>query len=139
MGTSGTFNIDGNTSLQIDHEVNDQGELSLWFRGDLIVRGGNRFDQYLAELKGFQKIAEDPSVRHVHCHLEHLGQVLSRGQTAIYRMLKSMWDQGLPITIYATGEHPEQSEHLDMSRLFVSDLSRKSGPPLKLIEVRRAS
>ena len=139
MGTSGTFNLGGNTSLQIDHNLDEKGDLTLKFRGDLIVRGGDRFEQYLTELKTFQRIANDPKVRHVHCHLENLGQVLSRAQTAIYRMLKSMWDAGLPITIYATGDQPEQSEHLDMSRLFVNDLSRKPGPPLKLIEVRRAS
>ena len=139
MGISGTFELKGNTSLRIDHDQTEEGELSIWFRGDLIVRGGDRFEQYLGELQGFELAARDPSVRHIHCHLEHLGQVLSRAQQAIYRMLKGMWDKGLPITIYATAERPEQSEHLDMSRLFVADLSRKPGPPLKLVEIRRAS
>lgn len=139
MGISGTFHLKGNTSLRIDHDQSEEGDLSIWFRGDLIARGGDRLEQYLAQLQSFERAANDPSVRHIHCHLEHLGQVLSRAQQAIYRMLKSMWDKGLPITIYATAERPEQSEHLDMSKLFVSDLSRRPGPPLKLVKIRRAS
>lgn len=139
MDVSGTFQLKGNTGFQIDHEINDRGELVIWFFGGLIVRHGDRFDRYLAHLEGLEQAARDPAVTHVHCHLEHLGEVLSRAQHAIYRMLHAMRDQRRPITIYATGEHPEQSEHLKMSRLFVSGLSKRPGPQVRLEEVRCAS
>ena len=139
MGPSGTFHLKGNTGLQIEHEVDDQGELSIWFYGGLMVKHEGRFDRYLSHLAGLQELADDSSVAHVHCHLEHLGEVLSRAQHVIYRMLHAMRDQGHAVTIYATGEHPEQSEHLNMSQLFVNGLSRRPGPPVRLIEIRRAS
>ena len=139
MEVSGTFHLKGHTGFQIDHKVTDEGELVIWFFGGLIVRHGDRFDRYLAHLESLEQAAKDPNVTHIHCHLEHLGEVLSRAQHAIYRMLHAMRDQGRPITIYATGEHAEQSEHLKMSRLFVVGLSKRPGPPVKLVEIRRAS
>jgi hypothetical protein len=136
---TGTFHLKGNTGLQIDHLINDQGELSIEFFGGMIVRHGDRFDRYLARLEGLEHLASEAAVTHIHCHLEHLGEVLSRAQHAIYRMLAAMREQGRPVTIYATGEHPEQSEHLKMSRLFVAGLSKQPGAPVKLVELRRAS
>jgi hypothetical protein len=136
---SGTFHLKGNTGLQIDHLIDDQGGLSIQFFGGMIVRHGDRFDRYLARLEGLVQLADEAAVTHVHCHLEHLGEVLSRAQHAIYRMLNAMRAQGRPVTIYATSEHPEQSEHLNMSRLFVAGLSKQPGPPVKLVEIRRAS
>lgn len=139
MEVVGTFHLKGNTGLQIDHLINDKGELSIQFFGGMIVRHGNRFDRYLGRLEGLEQLANEASVTHVHCHLEHLGEVLSRAQHAIYRMLYAMRAQGRPITIYATDEHPEQSEHLKMSQLFVAGLSKQPGPPVKVVEIRRAS
>jgi hypothetical protein len=54
-------------------------------------------------------------------------------------MLNAMRAEGHAITIYATGDYPEQSEHLNMSRLFVTGLSKRPGPPVKLVDIRRAS
>lgn len=139
MEVAGTFHLKGNTGLQIDHLINDKGELSIQFFGGMIVRHGDRFDRYLARLEGLEQLANEASVTHVHCHLEHLGEVLSRAQHAIYRMLYAMRAQGRPITIHATDEHPEQSEHLKMSQLFVAGLSKQPGPPVKVVEIRRAS
>lgn len=139
MEVTGTFHLKGNTGLQIDHLIDDKGELSIQFFGGMIVRHGDRFDRYLACLESLEHLANEAAITHVHCHLEHLGEVLSRAQHAIYRMLAAMREQGRPITIYATGEHPEQSEHLKMSRLFVAGLSKQPGPPLELVVIRRAS
>lgn len=139
MGATGTFHLKGNTGLQIDHELTDEGELVILFFGGMIVRHGDRFDRYLAHLESLEQAARDPRVTHIHCHLEHLGEVLSRAQHALYRMLHAMRDQGHPVTIYATGEHPEQSEHLKMSRLFVTGISKRPGAPVKLVDIRRAS
>jgi len=139
MEPAGTFHLIGNTGLHIEHQFDDEGALSIWFYGDLVVKQGDRFDRYLGHLEGLQQLLDDSSATHIHCHLEHLGEVLSRGQHAIYRMLHAMRDQGCAITIYATREYPAQSEHLNMSRLFVNGLSKHPGPPVKLIEVRQAS
>lgn len=138
MGPSGTFHLKGNTGFQIDHEL-DGDELHLRFYGGLIVKHRGRFDRFLTHLEDLLRLADDASVTRVHCHLEHLGEVLSRGQHAIYRMLNAMRAEGHAITIYATGDYPEQSEHLNMSRLFVTGLSKRPGPPVKLVDIRRAS
>lgn len=139
METAGTFQLDGNTSFKIEHDLNEQSELSISFFGGLVGRHGDRFERYLTHLESLERLASDGSVTHVHCHLEHLGEVLSRAQHAIYRMLHAMRARGLPLTIYATGEQPEQSEHLRMSRLFVDGVCKQPGPPVKLMEIRQAS
>ena len=139
MEVAGTFHSEGNTSFKIQHTLDDQGELSIWFFGDLVTRHGERFDRYLSYLEDLERLSNDVSATHIHCHLEHLGEALSRAQHAIYRMMHAMRAQGRPVTIYATSEHPEQSEHLKMSRLFVAGVSKQPGPPVKLVEIRRAS
>lgn len=139
MQDSGTFLVKGTTDLRVDHELGNQGELSIWFVGDLVVRHGERFDSYLSHLEALEQLSNEASVRHVHCHLEDLGEVLSRAQHAIYRMLHAMRGNGCAITIYATAERPEQSEHLKMSRLFVTGVAKQPGAPVKLVETRRAS
>ncbi len=139
MQDSGTFELDGNTTFKVEHDLNDKGELSIWFYGGLVVRHGDRFDRYLTHLEELVQIANQADVSHVHCHLEHLGEVLSRAQHAIYRMLHAIRAQGRPVTIYATDEQPEQSEHLQMSRLFVDGISKQPGAPVKLTEIRQAS
>jgi hypothetical protein len=136
---SGTFELEGQTTFRIEHELNDQNLLSIWFYGGLVVRHGDRFDRYLSHLEELAQLANETSASHVHCHLEHLGEVLSRAQHAIYRMLHAIRAQGRPVTIYATGEQPEQSEHLRMSRLFVDGISKQPGAPVKLAEIRQAS
>jgi len=136
---NGTFTLEGNTTFKIEHDRNDEDGLSIWFYGGLVVRHGDRFDRYLAHLEELSRIANEADVVHVHCHLEHLGEVLSRAQHAIYRMLHAMRAQGRPVTIYATDEQPEQSEHLRMSRLFVDGVSKQPGAPVRLTEIRRAS
>lgn len=139
MQDSGTFLVHGNTDLRIDHELDGQGELSIWFVGELVVRHGDRFDRYLRHLEGLEQLSNEASVTHVHCHLEGLGEVLSRAQHAIYRMLHAMRGNGCAITIYAAAEPPEQSEHLKMSRLFITGIAKNPGAPVKLVETRRAS
>lgn len=139
MTPSGTFNIEGNTTFRIEHELDEQNILSIWFHGNLVVRRGDRFDLYLTQLEGLARLAEDSNAAHIHCHLEHLGEVLSRAQHAIYRMLHAMRAQGHPVMIYAAGDQPEQSEHLRMSRLFVDGLCKQPGAPVELTEIRRAS
>jgi len=136
---SGTFALEGNTTFRIEHELSDEDGLSIWFYGGLVVRHGDRFDRYLTHLEELAQVANESDVVHVHCHLEHLGEVLSRAQHAIYRMLHAMRAQGRPVTIYATDEQPEQSEHLQMSRLFVDGVSKQPGAPVKLTEIRQAS
>ena len=139
MQDSGTFALEGNTTFRIEHELSDEDGLSIWFYGGLVVRHGDRFDRYLTHLEELVQVANETDVVHVHCHLEHLGEVLSRAQHAIYRMLHAIRAQGRPVTIYATDEQPEQSEHLQMSRLFVDGVSKQPGAPVKLTEIRRAS
>ena len=139
VGRAGTFHLKGPSGLQIEHQLNDEHELSIWFYGDVMVSQGEYFDRYLQHLEDLEQLADEGLVIHVHCHLEHLGEALSRAQRAIYRLLGQMRKQGRRLTIYATGEHPEQSEHLNMSRAFVAGMSRMPGPPLKLVEIRRAS
>lgn len=139
MEIPGPFHLGGNTIFKIEHDLDEQGELSIWFYGGLVVRHGDRFDRYLSHLESLERLATNASVMHVHCHLEHLAEVLSRAQHAIYRMLHAVRARGVPITIYATGEQPEQSEHLRMSRLFVDGVGKQPGPPVKLMEIRRAS
>jgi len=134
-----TFHLEDNTSFKIEHDLDEQGALSIWFFGGLVTRHGDRFDRYLTHLEDLERLANDASATHVHCHLEHLGEALSRAQHAIYRMLHAMRAQGRAVTIYATSEHPEQSEHLRMSRLFVAGVGKQPGPPVKVIEIRRAS
>jgi hypothetical protein len=136
---SGTFELEGHTAFRIEHELDDQKVLSIWFFGGLVVRHGDRFDLYLTHLEELARLANETPASHVHCHLEHLGEVLSRAQHGIYRMLHATRAQGRPVTIYATGEQPEQSEHLRMSRLFVDGVSKQPGAPVKLTEIRRAS
>jgi len=136
---SGTFELEGTTSFRIEHELDEEGALTIWFHGGLVVRHGDRFDRYLAHLEELERIAGEAHATPVHCHLEDLGEVLSRAQHAIYRMLHAIRAQGHPVTIYATGEQPEQSEHLRMSRLFVDGISKQPGAPVKLTEIRRAS
>ncbi len=137
MGPAGTFELKGHSRLQIDHRVDEHHELTIWFQGDMVVRRGTRFDRYLSHLEELAALACGTPATHVHCHLEDLGEALSRAQHAIYRMLNGMRGHGIPITIYATGERPEQSEHLKMSKLFVEGLSKQPGPPLELVEIRR--
>ena len=139
MEVAGTFSLKGNTDLRIDHELNNKDELCIWFVGGLMVGQGDGFNRYLARLQSFEQLANNASATHIHCHLEQLGEVLSRAQHAIYRMLHAMRAQGRPITIYATDEHPEQSEHLKMSQLFVTGLSKRPGAPVKVVDIRRAS
>ena len=139
MQDSGTFALEGNTTFRIEHELSDEDGLSIWFYGGLVVRHGDSFDGYLTHLEELAHVANESDVVHVHCHLEHLGEVLSRAQHAIYRMLHAMRAQGRPVTIYATDEQPEQSEHLQMSRLFVDGISKQPGAPVTLTEIRRAS
>ncbi len=139
MQESGTFELQGETTFRIEHELDDQNVLSIWFYGGLVVRHGDRFDSYLSHLEELARLANETPAPHVHCHLEHLGEVLSRAQHAIYRMLHAIRAQGRPVTIYATGEQPEQSEHLRMSRLFVDGVSKQPGAPVKLTEIRQAS
>ncbi len=139
MQDSGTFKLEGNTDFKIEHGLDDEDGLSIWFYGGLVVRHGDRFERYLTHLEELAQIANEANVAHVHCHLEHLGEVLSRAQHAIYRMLHAIRAQGRSVTIYATGEAPEQSEHLRMSRLFVEGVSKQPGAPVKLTEIRRAS
>ena len=134
-----TFHLGGNSGFKIEQDLDEQGALSIWFYGDLVVRHGDRFDRYLGHLESLGRLATNASVTHVHCHLEHLAEGLSRAQHAIYRMLHAIRARGLPLTIYATDEKPEQSEHLCMSRLFVDSISKQPGPPVKLMEIRRAS
>jgi len=135
----GTFELEGNTTFRIEHELDEQNGLTIWFYGGLVVRHGDRFDLYLTHLEELARRANEANAAHVHCHLEHLGEVLSRAQHAIYRMLHAIRAQGHPVTIYATGEQPEQSEHLRMARLFVDGISKQPGAPVKLTEIRRAS
>lgn len=137
MRPSGTFELHGHSRLQIDHRLDEDLALSIWFQGDMVVRHGERFNRYLTHLERLDELAKTTSATHVHCHLEDLGETLSRAQHAIYRMLNAMRGHGIPITIYATGERPEQSEHLKMARLFVSGLSRQPGASLQLVEIRR--
>ena len=139
MQDSGTFKLEGNKDFTVEHQLDDEEGLSIWFYGGLVVRHGDRFERYLSHLEELAQIADEANVGHVHCHLEHLGEVLSRAQHAIYRMLHAMRAQGRSVTIYATGEEPEQSEHLRMSRLFVEGVSKQPGAPVKLTEVRQAS
>jgi hypothetical protein len=136
---SGTFKLEGNTDFRIEHELDDEGGLSIWFYGGLVVRPGDRFDGYLTHLEKLAEIANEADVARVHCHLEDLGEVLSRAQHAIYRMLHAIRAQGRPVTIYATAEQPEQSEHLRMSRLFVDGVSKQPGATVTLTEIQRAS
>ena len=136
---SGVFRLEGNTRFRVEHALDGQNELTIDFYGGLIDRQGQRFEQYLSHLERLQNLVEKASVKHVHCHLEHLGEALSRAQHAIYRMLHAMRSQGCAITIYATADLPEQSEHLKMSRAFVAGLSRQPGAPVEVVEVRRAS
>lgn len=136
---SGTFHLKGHTGLQIDHAVDEYGELGITFYGGLLVRSGQRYDQYIEHLRELEAIAGGQGISHVHCHLEYLGEVLSRAQHAIYRMLGAMRRNGKAVTVYATGEHPEQLEHLRMAKLFVNGLSKEPGPQVKLVEIRRAS
>ncbi len=137
MGPSGTFELKGLSRLQIDHRLDEHAELTIWFQGDMIVRRGERFRRYLDRLEDLVSLSNETPARHVHCHLEDLGEALSRAQHAIYRMLNAMRGHGIPITIYATGERPEQSEHLKMAKLFVQGLSKQPGPSLELVEIRR--
>lgn len=139
MQESGTFKLDDGKDFVIEHRLDDEGGLSIWFHGGLVVRHGGRFERYLSHLEQLVEIADEANVAHVHCHLESLGEVLSRAQHAIYRMLHAMRSHGRSVTIYATGEAPEQSEHLRMSRLFVEGVSKQPGAPVKLTETRRAS
>ena len=139
MQDSGVFKLEDNHDFAIEHRFDDEGGLSIWFSGGLVVRHGGRFERYLTHLEELARIADQANVAHVHCHLENLGEVLSRAQHAIYRMLHAMRAQGRAVTIYATGEEPEQSEHLRMSRLFVDGVSKQPGAPVKLTETRRAS
>lgn len=139
MQESGTFDLEGNTTFKIEHQLDEEDGLTIWFSGSLVARHGRRFDRYLTYLEELERLAQEAEASHVHCHLEHLGEVLSRAQHAIYRMLHAMRAQGRPVTIYATGEEPEQSEHLRMSRLFVDGISKQPGAPVKLNEIRLAS
>ncbi len=136
---SGVFRLEGNTRFRVEHALNEQNELMIDFQGGLIDRQGDRFEQYLSHLESLQRLAEEHSIGHVYCHLEHLGEALSRAQHAIYRMLHAMRAAGCAITIYATADLPEQSEHLKMSRAFVDGLSRHPGAPVEVVEIRRAS
>ena len=137
MGPSGTFELRGHSRFQVDHRLDGDLELTIWFQGDMVVRRGERFERFLDHLEGLDNLANSTPASHVHCHLEDLGEALSRAQHAIYRMLNAMRGHGIPITIYATGERPEQSEHLKMAKLFVAGLSRQAGPSLQLVEIRR--
>ena len=139
METTGVFQLEGNASFRIENDLSEQNELSISFFGDFIDRHGDRFERYLAHLQSLERLAGEDSVTHVHCHLESLGEALSRAQHAIYRMLHAMRAHGCAVTIYATDDLPEQSEHLKMSRLFVDGLSRHPGAPVKVVENRRAS
>lgn len=139
MQESGTFELEGLATFRIEHDLDDQNALSIWFYGGLVVRRSDHFDGYLIHLEELARLANEAPVSHVHCHLEHLGELLSRAQHAIYRMLHAIRAQGRPVTIYASGEQPEQSEHLRMSRLFVDGISKQPGAPVKLAEIRQAS
>ena len=137
MEPTGTFELASRSRLRIDHSLNERDELFIEFRGNILMSHGERFSRYLTHLEELGRLASETPATRVHCHLEGLGEALSRAQHAIYRMLNAMRGRGIPVIIYVARELPEQSEHLEMSRLFVEGLSRRPGPPLELIEVTR--
>lgn len=136
---SGVFRLEGSMRFRVEHALDAKNELTIDFHGGLIDHNGDRFERYLAHLEALQRLVEENETSHVHCHLEDLGEALSRAQHAIYRMLHAMRARGCAITIYATADLPEQSEHLKMSRAFVEGLSRHPGAHVEVVEVRKAS
>ena len=130
-----TFEVDGNERFRITCETTSSGYLQIRFEGPLLLRRGEPFDAYMECLRQLTDLATKDGVTHVHCHLEELGETISRAQHAIYRMLNSMREQGNEITIHTAGASPESAEHQRMSRLFAEGLQNRPGPAVHVVEL----
>lgn len=135
MQKSEAHEVGGGDTFRITHETTSSGDLRIRLEGPLLMRRGEPFDAYMASLEQLVDLSAKDDITHVHCHLEGLGEAVSRAQHAIYRMLNSMREQGNEITIHTTAARPESVEHQKMSRLFVEGLLRRPGPPIRVVEL----
>lgn len=135
MAIKGTFEWNRAGGLRVNHEVSTSGELNIWFTGSLLSSEREEFDRYLAHLADLEAIAAEENVAGVRCHLDELGETVSRGHHAIYRMLSAMREGGVPITIVTSDSRPEFADHQRMSKLFADGLSSRPGPPVEVVAI----
>jgi hypothetical protein len=137
-----TFQLD---ELVVDHEVTKDGILRITYRGthlrgsyaegtDLYRRYDEKFNAYLDHIDGLVELSAGPDISAVECHIEDLEDAMSRTRQSLYRMLQRMRPLVRTITIYGTTGKPAQNEHFQMTKVFVTKLSKQPGAPLKLID-----
>jgi hypothetical protein len=132
--------MNGQVTLQVDrlsvaHTFEDDGRLSLHFKGAYLGGYDKVFEVYTGHLQKLVELTEDGSVAAVSCHVEELQQILSRAKHAIFSMIQAMRPNVQTITIHAAGAKPENRQHLRMMKVFIEETRGSDGATVKLVEL----